>query len=476
MPRPVLTAAALAALALASFPAAQASGAGKQVGLNVVLSVDLTPEVASDLSAYGTLDMEYPEIDAVTMQVASSQINKVGRLPYVESATQDAERFGKPVATSPHASTVDGIATWNTDQIDVYDVATGERSVSQTGKGVYVAVLDTGLHSSWPYYFGDRIAAEYGVAFGGGGGERGSVSTQPDKWAKDQDGHGTHVTSSVLGYNLDGVPVGGVAPEATVVPVKVLNQHGSGWSSMVAAGIDYVTDLKEVPIRDHPVVINMSLGGPDLDPMEKRAVDRALEAGVLVVAAAGNEGTTGMGYPGAYAPVISVAATGWTGEWTAGDWWHASDVADPTAVDDVYITDFSSRALPGQDLDVAAPGSWVVGPYQTNGQLSYYYLGGTSMASPHVAGAVALMAERNPQLSQGNAEQALEATALPLGAGSRDVLDPNTGQVTEVSWGADATGAGVLDVPAAVAAALDAAPVATTEPTGSRKGGGRGLR
>jgi hypothetical protein len=80
-----------------------------------------------------------------------------------------------------------------------------------------------------------------------------------------------------------------------------------------------------------------------------------------------------MGYPGAYAPVISAAASGWTGQWQPGatSWW-IRDVADPTSAEDFYIADFSSRELDGQDLDVAASGSWVVGPYRVNsGQLSY---------------------------------------------------------------------------------------------------------
>jgi subtilisin family serine protease len=179
--------------------------------------------------------------------------------------------------------------------------------------------------------------------------------------------------------------------------------------------------------------------------MEKAAIDYAVANGVIVVASAGNEGVAGMGYPGAYEPVISVAASGWTGEWTAGAWWRTLDVPDPTSPADFYIADFSSRQLAGQDLDVAAPGSWVVGPYQTNSgtlKLSYYYLGGTSMASPHVAGIVALMAQKYPALTAPVAEAALEISAVYLAPGCRDVND-GSGTIAHFCWGADATGAGL---------------------------------
>lgn len=373
----------------------------------------------------------------------------------LSAANPDAARNGAPVDTVAATDFMNGISTWDQDAINVTDFGVG-RTIGYDGSGVYVAVVDTGLLDSWRQYFPqERIAEEFGIAFAGGGGEVGSVSSQPNKWEHDQNSHGTHVTSTILGYSLRGTPINGVAPLATIIPVKVLNQNGSGWSSVVARGIVYVADLKASgALGNSPVVINMSLGGPTLDAMEKAAVDYAVDKGVIIVASAGNEGTAGMGYPGAYAPVISVGASGWTGEWLAGNrsWWNNRNVPDPTNVADYYITDFSSRELAGQDLDVAAPGSWVVGPYQVNsGQTSYYFLGGTSMASPHVAGIAALMMQKNPTLTQSDVESILESSAIALPAGCRMVTDPS-GIATNTCWGADATGAGLATADAALAA------------------------
>jgi subtilisin family serine protease len=154
--------------------------------------------------------------------------------------------------------------------------------------------------------------------------------------------------------------------------------------------------------------------------------------------------------------VISVAASGWVGVWAASGWWYRN-VADPTNAADFYIADFSSREKTGQDLDVAAPGSWVLGPYQTNsGQTSYYYLGGTSMASPHVAGIVALMLQKNATLTAGQAESILESSARYLAPGCRDVYSPSGAQV-KYCWDADATGSGLATADAALAA-FDAPP------------------
>jgi hypothetical protein len=205
-----------------------------------------------------------------------------------------------------------------------------------------------------------------------------------------------------------------------------------------------------------------------------------------------------MGYPGAYAPVISVGSVGWTGEWLypGADpryrmWWlqypdapmlpGSGDVSDATSVDDVYVSDFSSRELPGQQLDVLAPGSWVRGPFSGapgfnhlpwwskgigdlvgNNGGNFYYVGGTSMASPHVASLAALMLQKNPALTQAEVESILKGSALPIpAAGSRDIFDfAGYGTVT---WDSDcdgtpcnAVGAGLVQADAALTATPEA--------------------
>ncbi len=449
-------------LALAALLAAQAAAAvspSTLIGVNVLLRSDPTAALLADLGTHGKVREVVAELRAVTLQARAGDLPAIAALPYVLAASPDATRKGAPVDTVAATDFAGGLSTWDQDAIDVTDLGKG-RVAALDGSGVYVAVLDTGLLDSWRQYFPqERIATQYALALNGGGGENGNVSTPTNKWEHDQNSHGTHVTSTILGYSLRGVPVNGTAPLATVIPVKVLNQNGSGWSSVVARGITYVANLKKGPLAGSPVVINMSLGGPSLDPMEKAAIDYAISAGVLVVAAAGNEGAAGMGYPGAYAPVISVAASGWVGEWSLlpngtvdRAWWNSRDVRDPLDPADFYIADFSSRALPGQDLDVAAPGSWVVGPYQNNsGQISYFFLGGTSMATPHVAGIVALMAQKKPGLGQAEAEGYLTSAAVPLPAGCRTV-NSSAGVPGQVCWGDDATGAGLITAANALAA------------------------
>jgi subtilisin family serine protease len=446
---------ALAAAAVVLAVSSAASAGARMVGINVLLKTHPTSAIVNDLSKYGRVADVIAELDAVTMRIAEDQLEKVRALPYVASAAPDAERKGAPVDTVAATSFSTGRSTWDLDAVNVTDLNAG-RTILSDGTGVYVAVLDTGLLDSWRTYFPqERIATQLAKSFGGGGGEVGKVSEPTNMWEHDQDSHGTHVTSTILGYSLSGAAVNGVAPRATVIPVKVLGQNGSGWSSVVARGIVYVAELKlSGALGNSPVVINMSLGGSRLDPMEKAAIDFATRGGVIIVASAGNEGTDGMGYPGAYAPVISSAAAGWVAQWPAGNraWWHNTDVPESASAEQFYIADFSSRQKAGQDLDVVAPGAWAVGPYQVNsGQASYYYLSGTSMSSPHVAGIAALVMQKNPALTQSMVEALLEGAAKPMAAGCATVNGPS-GPPETTCWDTDATGAGFITADAAVAA------------------------
>lgn len=438
---------------------------GRQLGLNVLLNTDITDGTIAELNKIGIVLNEYRQIGGLHIRAPENKIPAIEALSFVKAVSPDAARYGRPVDTVPAEDFTDGWGTWDLDAVDVItDPRLNIRQVDCDGSGVYVAVIDSGLVDNWRQYFPqERIATEYAICFGGGGMEQGRVSTQPNKWEHDQDSHGTHVTSTILGYSFFGIPTNGVAPMATVIPVKVLNQTGWCWSSVTTQGILYVADLKAGPLAGCPVVINMSLGGPQMDELEKAAIDYAISKGVIIVASAGNNGDAGMGYPGAYAPVISVAASGWVWEWIPVPvppppeepeyflpWWWARDVVDPTNPGDFYIADWSSRELPGQDLDVAAPGSWVVGPYQMqSGYTDYFYLGGTSMASPHVAGIVALMLEKNPGLTAETVETILEGSAIDLAPDTRQILTP-WGTIENPSWDYDATGAGLVSADAAL--------------------------
>jgi subtilisin family serine protease len=443
------------------------------IGINVLLKGPATAAQLAELNTLGTVTDEIPQLNALLMAAKAGNLALIQALSYVAGANPDAERGDAPLDALAVSDFTGGLSTWDMDAINVTvsPFTSTRNTLGFTGDGVYVGILDTGLLDNWRSYFpADRIATQFAIAFQGGGGamNKGAVPSQPNVWEHDQNSHGTHVTSTVIGYSFGGTPINGVAPKAKIIPVKVLKQSGFGWSSMIARGITYITDLKMAgQLGNHPAVINMSLGGPNLDVVEKAAIDRAVAHGVILVAAAGNSGTAGMGFPGAYPPVISVAAVGWTGQWVAHPfgspplafcnssrrWWLCGNVADPTNPNDFYIAPFSGRQKTGQDLDVAAPGAWTVGPYQLNSgsRLTYFFLSGTSMATPHVAGIVALMAQKDAALTAGDAETILEGSALGLGTGPVTITNPN-GSTSAVSWGTDATGAGLVQAGAALAA------------------------
>jgi subtilisin family serine protease len=448
-----------------------ASGDGA-IGINVVLKAPATAANRTELAMYGNLMDEIPELNGIRVRAKASQLAAIQALPFVKSASPDAERNAIPIDPITAEDFVGGRSTWDQDAINVTDFNAGRTLTAYDGNGVNVAILDSGLLPTWRQYFPqERIHERYGIHFGGGGGDNGTVVTHPDGWQDDVNSHGTHVTSSVIGYQFGAATndpntsnkYNGVAPMAKIIPVKVLGQSGSGWSSAVARGIVYVTELKKNDplFKNSPMVINMSLGGSALESFEKEAIDRAIAAGVIIVASAGNNGEAGMGFPGAYQPVISSAASGWTKQFvncaaagqppTGNAWWRACDYPENTS--QLYIANFSARPKAGQDLDVVAPGAWVVGPYQTNqsNQATLFFLSGTSMSSPHVAGIVALMAQKvaqkNRVLTASQAETILENSAIRLAAGCATVIRETRPQC----WGTNATGSGFITATAALA-------------------------
>jgi subtilisin family serine protease len=401
------------------------------IGINVLLNQPVTDSILQDLGAHGQVLDVISQINAVTLRARSSELSTIQTLSYVAGANPDTEGYAESDFSA-------GTNYWNLDAVNVTDFGTTPpRVVDYDGDGVYVGVIDTGLPFNWRAYFPEeRIAVEFARGFGGGGGERGTISSQPETWERDTHGHGIAVTSVILGfsYNLSDPPLpatfNGVAPKATVIPVKVTGERGFYRGSVVTSAILYLTDLKiDGFLGNSPVVINMSLGGPEDDVLMSAAIDYAIAHGVVVVVSAGNEAAAGMTFPGRYGAVISAGATGSVGEFSPDDpthtQWILNDVAEGDASQH-FIAPFSAWELPGQDLDVLAPGFVVpvAGPLGGGGigQVDYTYAFGTSFSSPHVAGIAALMLQKNPGLTAAEIEEILEITAFPLPPDCRDII------------------------------------------------------
>lgn len=245
------------------------------------------------------------------------------------------------------------------------------------GKGVLVAVLDTGCATGHKAFEHGRVRTVD------------ATGTNPP--GRDANGHGTWCCGAVNGEydDLAGGRFAGVAPDAHVLSVQVLTAGGWGTDQMIARGID-------IAVQAQADVISMSLGGPARMPLSEAAIRRAREAGVVVVAAAGNDGPAGgtVGYPGRYPDCVCVTAT--TGE------------------DGTTPAQFSSR---GPEADIAAPGVSLWGPHPDR---SWWQASGTSMATPIVAGSLAVVVGRiieqipDTEPSGNLALDALLGTAHPL--------------------------------------------------------------
>jgi subtilisin family serine protease len=459
--------------------ASAASSHAQMTGINVLLSQPVTPETLAALETHGDVLDVIPEIHAVTMRAHVAAIPTIQALPCVVTAAPDAPMELCQVDGLPMPDLSDGANHWTLDAINVTDFGVA-RTVPYDGEGVYIAVIDTGLPHNWRAYFPEeRIASQFASAFCGGGGSAVTVSTQPEMWSHDTNGHGTSLTSVLLGFAYCGpdeqLPeyFNGVAPKATVIPVRVGSQHNSSerWESLFAHAVIHVVNLKvSGALGDSPLVISISSGLSSQVPLIRAAIDYAIDSGVIVVVAAGNEASAGMRYPGAYPEVISVGATCFLHQFPADDpttyQWLTDDVSefDPSQHP---VAPFSAHELPGQELDLVAPGFPIPMPLTINGQADYTFGGGTSQACPHVAGIAALMLQKNPDLTQAQVEGILVSSVLPLSPGCAEVAWPGVGPGDPATWddhsnvflfpltlcwSTNATGAGLVQADAALAA------------------------
>lgn len=253
--------------------------------------------------------------------------------------------------------------------------------LSTTGLTVRVAILDTGIDLDHPDLQNNI---------------KGNVNTiNPLKNGNDDNGHGTHVAGTVAAVD-NNIGVIGAGPEIYLYAVKVLGKNGSGWLSDIIEGLDWC-------INNKMQVINMSLGASSDNQSFHDAIIKAYQAGIVLVAAAGNSGASGgaISYPAKYLETIAVSAI---------------DQYDRLAY-------FSSY---GPEIDLAAPGVNIKSTYN-NGY--YKTLNGTSMAAPHVSAAAALVLTKPvgayDQDSDGvwdplEVQNKLEATAENLGLSSNE--------------------------------------------------------
>ncbi len=331
------------------------------VSLQAPLVSDLDNAVSSLLAATpgaALLHTYDTVLFGFSARMSAEQAALLGQNPLVARIEQDR----MAVATA-----VQGNATWGIDRVDQADLPLdGNFSYPDgAGAGAHVYVIDTGINPDHVEFAGRLGASRNFVSTGL------FFSADPDDW-DDCNGHGTHVASTAMGTTW------GIAKQATIHTVRVLDCLGSGSGSDIIAGMEWVADNAEFP-----AVVNMSLGTVNGRSQAQEDAAAALyNAGILPVVAAGNDSTDACTTSPSAEPLALTIAS--------------SDSADKQ----------SSFSNHGSCVDLFAPGSSITAAHYNNNTGSQT-MSGTSMASPHAAGVAAVLLSQSPTLTPADLTQAI---------------------------------------------------------------------
>jgi subtilisin len=330
--------------------------------------------------------------------------------PTAVNAQDTTTARGKPTGGQSwnKASLTQKLPWWN----DVIDVD----QQTNTGSGVVVVVIDTGLVSNYLDYFpAANILTTYCKSY------TKDLGKDRVAWNKDTEGHGTAVTGTIIGYRLDSTTdywINGVAEDAKIVMLRCLYWIGGYGKQYVsetemltnwANCINYALSLHTGALSTYNMVISMSLGYTSVNANLNTAISNAEAHGVVVCASAGNEGPSPntTGYPASLAQATSVAACGYTG--LTGSYGLDGIFTDipENDISGVFLSEFSSRGK----VDVAGIGENLILPYYGG----YYYISGTSFSCPQTSGVYALMFQAHGAQTVAWLEGHLQSTAIDLG-------------------------------------------------------------
>lgn len=317
------------------------------------------------IKASETIEHNLREFDALSISLTPRALEKLAENPNVDHIERPSE-----------TSLMGTEAQWNVEAVHAPEAW----AEGYTGEGIKVAVIDSGVNTNH-----NDLDIEESISFVSDNPETTSVD---ESSVVDQDGHGTHVagviSANIGGEKVYGRDVVGVAPDVELYSLKAIAKKEGNTLDIIEAihwAIDHDMDI-----------INLSVGSSDSTDFFEEAVNQAYEAGILVVGASGNDGhDTPVRYPARYDSVLAVSSVN-------------------------REKKLSSFASIGPEVEFTAPGEPIVSTYED----AYATMGGTSQAAPHVTGLLALLKQKNPQMTAVELRQELRKYTTDLGVPGRD--------------------------------------------------------